>query len=136
MTANARGAEPIAIHHTASAPAAIGPYSQAVAAGGVLYTSGQIALDPASGALVTGGFEAEARRVFANLGAVLASAGCGFGDVLKATVYLVDMADFPVLNAIYAEAMGAHKPARSTVQVAALPKGARVEIDLVARLPL
>ncbi len=135
MTAPAAGGEPIALLHTPSAPAAIGPYSQAVAVGGVLYTSGQIALDPASGALVAGGFEAEARQVFANLRAVLASAGCGFADVLKATVYLADMAEFPVLNAIYAEAMGGHKPARSTVQVAALPKGARVEIDLVARLP-
>ena len=87
----------------------------------------------ASGALASGGLEAEARQVFRNLAAVLAASGCGFGDVLKATVYLVDMADFPALNAIYAEAFGAHKPARSTVAVAALPKGARVEIDLVAR---
>ena len=129
------GGEPLLLHHTTAAPAAIGPYSQAVAVGGVLYTSGQIALDPASGVLVAGGFEAEARQVLTNLRAVLASAGCEFGDVLKATVYLVDMADFPVLNAIYAEAMGDHKPARSTVQAAALPKGARVEIDLVARIP-
>lgn len=122
-------------HHTDDAPAAIGPYSQAVSFGDLLFTSGQIALDPASGALETGGLEAEARRVFRNLAAVLANSGCGFADVLKATVYLVDMADFPALNAIYAEAFGGHKPARSTVAVAALPKGARVEIDLVARRP-
>lgn len=122
-------------HATDRAPRAIGPYSQAVSHHGLLFTSGQIALDPASGEMVAGGFEAEARRVFANLEAVLAAAGCRFADVLKATVYLADMADFPALNAIYAEAFGEHKPARSTVQAAALPKGARVEIDLVARLP-
>ena len=121
-------------HATPDAPAAIGPYSQAVSAGGFLFTSGQIALVPASGEMVGGGFEAEAERVFANLEAVLAAAGCGFADVVKATVYLADMADFPVLNRIYAAAFGAHKPARSTVQAAALPKGARVEIDLVAKL--
>lgn len=120
---------------TPSAPAAIGPYSQAIAVGGWLYTSGQVGLDPATGNLVEGGFEAQARRVFDNLRAVLTAAGCGFQDVVKATVYLADMADFPVLNAIYAEAMGAHRPARSTVQAAGLPKGARVEIDLVARIP-
>jgi len=122
-------------HHTDEAPAAIGPYSQAVSFGDLLFTSGQIALDPESGTLEAGGLEAEARRVFRNLAAVLAASGCGFGDVLKATVYLVDMADFPALNAVYAEAFGGHKPARSTVAVAALPKGARVEIDLVARRP-
>jgi len=124
----------IVSHATDGAPRAIGPYSQAVSADGLLYTSGQIALDPASGKVIEGGFEAQARRVFANLEAVLTAAGCGFGDVLKATVYLADMTDFPVLNAVYAEAFGDHKPARSTVQAAALPLGARVEIDLVARL--
>lgn len=122
-------------HHSDGAPAAIGPYSQAVSSDGLVLTSGQIALDPATGELEAGGFEAQARRVFANLGGVLAASGCGFGDVLKATVYLVDMADFPVLNQIYAEAFGEHKPARSTVAVAALPRGARVEIDLLARRP-
>jgi len=122
-------------HSTAGAPHAIGPYSQSVSTGGFLFTSGQIALDPASGEMVAADFESEARRVFANLAAVLASAGCGFGDVAKATVYLADMADFPLLNQIYAEAFGAHKPARSTVQAAALPRGARVEIDLIARRP-
>lgn len=121
--------------HSDDAPAAIGPYSQAVAVDGWLYTSGQIALDPKSGEMVAGGFEAQARQVLANLRAVLAAAGCGFSDVVKATVYVADMSDFPVLNALYAEAMGDHRPARSTVQAAALPKGARVEIDLVARIP-
>ncbi len=121
--------------HTDSAPRAIGPYSQAVAVDGWLYTSGQIALDPATGEIVAGGFEAQARRVLDNLREVLRSAGCGFEDVVRATVYVVDLADFPRLNALYAEAMGDHRPARSTVQVAALPKGALVEIDLVARMP-
>jgi 2-iminobutanoate/2-iminopropanoate deaminase len=120
-------------HHTEGAPRAIGPYSQAVSADGWLYTSGQVGLDPATAELVPGGFEAQARRVFLNLRQVLAAAGCTFADVLKATVYLADFADFPKLNEIYAEAMGDHRPARSTVQVAGLPKGARVEIDLVAR---
>jgi 2-iminobutanoate/2-iminopropanoate deaminase len=121
-------------HHTDQAPQAIGPYSQAVELDGWLYTSGQVALDPATGELVPGGFEAQARQVFKNLGAVLASAGCTFQDVVKATVFVVNLADFPTLNGIYAEAMGDHRPARSTVQVAALPKGALVEIDLVARV--
>lgn len=122
-------------HHTEGAPAAIGPYAQAVSVGGFLFTSGQIPLDPRSGEMVTGGFETQARQVLANLRAVLAAAGCSFSDVVKATVYVVDLADFPKLNALYAEAMADHRPARSTVQVAALPKGALVEIDLVARLP-
>ena len=119
--------------HTDGAPGAIGPYSQAVEIDGWLYTSGQVGLDPATGELVEGSFEAQARRVFANLRAVLATAGCTFSDVVKATVYVTDLADFQTLNEIYAEAMGDHKPARSTVQVAALPAGALVEIDLVAR---
>jgi 2-iminobutanoate/2-iminopropanoate deaminase len=122
-------------HHSDRAPAAIGPYAQAVSAGGWLFTSGQIALDPASGELVPGGFEAQARQALANLRAVLAGAGCTFADVVKATIYVTDLADFPRLNALYGEALGDHRPARSTVQVAALPKGALVEIDLVARLP-
>jgi len=120
-------------HHTEGAPRAIGPYSQAVSEGGWLYTSGQVGLDPATGELVPGGFEAQAHRVFENLRQVLAAAGCTFADVVKATVYVADLADFPKLNAIYAEAMGDHRPARSTVQVAGLPKAALVEIDLVAR---
>ncbi len=122
------------IYHTNDAPEAIGPYSQAVVAGRWVYTSGQIGLDPATGELVDGGFEAQARRVLTNLRAVLASAGCTFENVIKANIFVADLADFPVLNSIYGEAMGTHRPARSTVQAAALPKGALVEIDLVARI--
>jgi 2-iminobutanoate/2-iminopropanoate deaminase len=125
----------IRTHHSEGAPAAIGPYAQAVSVGGFVFTSGQVALDPVSGEMVAADFEAEARRVFANLRAVLDAAGCALADVVRATVYLTDLADFAVLNRVYAEAFGDHKPARSTVQVAALPKGARVEIDLVARQP-
>lgn len=122
-------------HHTDDAPRAIGPYSQAIEVDGWLYTSGQIALDPATGNMVEGGFEAQARQVLANLRAVLAAAGCTFSNVVKATVYVIDMGDFPKLNTLYGEVMGDHRPARSTVQAAALPKGALVEIDLVAKLP-
>lgn len=121
--------------HTQDAPQALGPYSQAIASGHFIYTSGQVGIDPASGEIVGGGFEAQARQVLANLQAVLAAAGCTFADVVKATIFVVDMADFPGLNTIYGEAMGEHRPARSTVQVAALPMGALVEIDLVARRP-
>lgn len=123
------------LHHTDQAPAAIGPYSQSVSVGGFLYTSGQIPLDPASGEIVEGGFEVQARQVFKNLENVLASAGCGFGNVVKSTVYLVDMGDFPVLNEIYGAAMVDHRPARTTVEVSGLPKGVLVEIDLIARIP-
>jgi 2-iminobutanoate/2-iminopropanoate deaminase len=119
---------------TDDAPKAIGPYSQAVRAHGVLYTSGQIALDPKTGELVPGDFAAQARRVFDNLAAVLAEGGSSFDRVYKATVYLTDLANFQTLNAIYAEYFGTHKPARTTVQVSALPKGGLVEIDLVARV--
>jgi len=117
---------------TDSAPKAIGPYSQAVVHGELVFTSGQIPLDPATGKLVEGGFEASTRRVFENLRAVLEAAGVGFGDVVKATVYLSDLSNFPVLNGIYAEVFGDHRPSRSTVGVAQLPMGAPVEIDLVA----
>lgn len=120
---------------SAGAPAAIGPYAQAVAVGGLVFTAGQVGLDPATGSLVEGGFEPQARRVLANLQAVLAAAGCGFADVVKATVYITDFAHFPTLNSVYAEAMGDHRPARTTVAVSALPKGALLEIDLVARIP-
>lgn len=122
-------------HHSDQAPEAIGPYSQAVSVGGFLFTSGQIPLDPGRGELVAGGFEAQARQVLENLSQVLAAAGCSFQDVVKATVYVTDLADFPKLNELYAEVLGGHRPARSTVQVAALPKGALVEIDLIAELP-
>ena len=117
---------------TTDAPKAIGPYSQAVKVNGLVYTSGQIPLDPATGELVTGDFDKEARRVFENLKAVLREAGSDFSRVLKATVYLSDLANFQTLNAIYAEYFGDHKPARTTIQAAALPKGGAVEIDLVA----
>ena len=122
-------------HHTDHAPAAIGPYAQAVSQGDWLFTSGQIALDPATGKIVEGGFDAQAKQVLSNLTQVLASAGCGFPDVVKATIYIVDMTDFPTLNQLYGEVLDGHRPARSTVQVAALPMGALVEIDLVARIP-
>jgi 2-iminobutanoate/2-iminopropanoate deaminase len=119
---------------TEAAPKAIGPYSQAIKSGKVLYTSGQIALDPATGNLVEGDFAAQAHRVFENLKAVLAAAGANFSSVAKATVYLTDLANFATLNEIYASYFGAAKPARSTVGVAQLPKGGLVEIDLIAIL--
>jgi 2-iminobutanoate/2-iminopropanoate deaminase len=114
------------------APKAIGPYSQAVKANGFVYTSGQIALDPATGNLVDSSFDDQVHRVFLNLEAVLRAAGTDFSRVLKATVFLLDMADFAAMNAIYASYFGDHKPARTTVAVAQLPKGGRIEIDLVA----
>lgn len=122
-------------HHTESAPAALGPYAQAVEVDGWLYLSGQAGLDPATGELVSGGFEAETRQVLKNLAAVLAAAGCSFTDVVRTGIYLTDFANFPKVNALYAEAMGDHRPARTTIQAAALPKGAQVEIDFVARVP-
>jgi len=117
---------------TEGAPKAIGPYSQAVLANGVLYTSGQIALDPATGEIVPGDFAAQATRVFDNLAAVLHTAGSGFDRVMKATVYVTDLANFQTLNTLYAERFGNHRPARTTVQVPALPKGSLLEIDLIA----
>ena len=117
---------------TNDAPKAIGPYSQAVRVGNLLFLSGQIPLDPATGELVQGDFSAHARCVFDNLKAVLAGAGATFAHVARATVYLTDLGNFQTLNGIYAEYFGAHKPARSTVGVASLPKGATVEIDLIA----
>jgi 2-iminobutanoate/2-iminopropanoate deaminase len=116
------------------APKAIGPYSQAIRAGNVIYTSGQIALDPATGALVEGDFAAQAHRVFENLKAVLAAGGATFNNVAKATVYLTDLANFTTLNEIYASYFGDTKPARTTVGVSQLPKGGLVEIDLIAIL--
>jgi len=115
-----------------SAPTAIGPYSQAVLHAGWLFCSGQIGLGPTDQKLVTGGTAAETRQVLANLRAVLEAAGLAFADVVKTTIYLVDLADFGLVNEIYAEAFGEHAPARATVEVAALPKGARVEIDCIA----
>ena len=122
-------------YHTDQAPEAIGPYSQAVSINGWFYTSGQVGIDPTTGDIVDGGFEAQAVQVLTNLSEVLSIAGCTFEDVVRATVYVTDMSDFPTLNVLYAAAMGVHRPARSTVQVAALPKGAMVEIDLIAKLP-
>jgi 2-iminobutanoate/2-iminopropanoate deaminase len=119
---------------TTGAPAAIGPYSQGIASDNLLFTAGQAALDPATAALVEGGIEPETERVMANLTAVLDAAGCGWGDVVKTTIFLVDMADFGAVNAIYARFVSDPPPARSTVAVAGLPKGARVEIEAVARL--
>jgi reactive intermediate/imine deaminase len=119
---------------TPDAPAPVGPYNQAVLAGGVLYCSGQIALDPTSGALVgEGDVEAETRQVLTNLQAVLAAAGATPAQVVRTTVFLIDLADFAAVNALYAEVFnGAVAPARACVQVAALPKGAKVEIDAIA----
>jgi len=117
-----------------SAPAAIGPYSQAIIAGGFLYTAGQIPLDPVSAQVVEGDIVAQTRRVLDNLQAVLSAAGASWKDVVKTTVYLQDMKDFPRMNEVYSAVMGEARPARSTVQVAALPRGVLVEIDLVAHL--
>jgi 2-iminobutanoate/2-iminopropanoate deaminase len=117
---------------TKSAPSAIGPYSQAVSVGDLVFVSGQIPLDPATGAMVEGGIEAQTGRVMANLGAVLEAAGLGFENVVKATVYLADLADFSAVNEVYGRSFRNDPPARATVQVAALPKGARIEIDAVA----
>jgi 2-iminobutanoate/2-iminopropanoate deaminase len=118
---------------TEDAPKAIGPYSQAVAEGGFLFASGQIPIDPSTGELVAGGIEAATERVLDNIEAVLESAGLTFADVVKTAVFLVRAEDFPAMNAIYARRFGEHRPARSTVIVAALPKGAVVEMDLIAR---
>lgn len=123
------------IIHTDQAPAPIGPYNQAVKSGPLLFTSGQIPIDPATGALVSGGIREQTLQVFENLKAVLEAAGCTLGDVIKTTVFLADLADFPELNRLYAEYFGEdHAPARSTVQVAALPKGALVEIEAIAKV--
>ncbi len=119
---------------TAGAPAAIGPYSQGIIADGLFFSAGQAALDPATGALVEGGIEPETERVMANLTAVLDAAGCSWGDVVKTTIFLIDMTEFTTVNTIYGRFVGDPPPARSTVGVAALPKGARVEIEVVARL--
>lgn len=120
--------------HTEHAPAAIGPYSQAVKVGQLLFTSGQIALLP-DGSFVEGGIVAETEQVFRNLEAILAEAGATLADVIKATVFLQDMGEFAEVNRIYAESFGDHKPARSTVEVAKLPRSARVEIEVIAVLP-
>lgn len=121
--------------HTNDAPAAIGPYSQATTAGGFLFTAGQIALDPATTTVVAGDITAQAEQVMANLNAVLANAGCGWNDVVKTTIFLTTMDDFAQVNEVYGKHLGATKPARSTIAVAGLPRGVRVEIECIAKLP-
>ena len=120
--------EPVA---TERAPAAIGPYSQAVRAGGSVYLSGQIPLDPATGELVAGDIAMQARRVFDNLRAVCEAAGASLDDVVRVGIYLMDLRDFAAVNAVMADYFAAPYPARSTIQVAGLPRGARVEIDAI-----
>ena len=120
---------------TAGAPAAIGPYSQGIAIDGLVFCSGQLGLDPATGELVEGGVEAEAERAPRNLAAVLDSAGLAMADVVKTTIFLADMADFGAVNGVYQRHMPEPPPARSTFQVAALPKGGRVEIEAIAARP-
>jgi 2-iminobutanoate/2-iminopropanoate deaminase len=126
-------AEPVPTPH---APPVAGPYSPAVRAGDWLVLAGQVGIDPATGKLAPGGTQAEARQVLANITAVLGDCGAGWGDVAKVNIYLVDMSEFPVVNAVYAKAIGTHRPARSTVAVAALPAGARVEIETWAHAPV
>ena len=117
---------------TEQAPKAIGPYSQALVANGLIFTAGQIAFDPATMEIVAGGIREQTQRVLANLRAVLQGAGSDLNKVVKTTVFLVDMADFTAMNEVYSQAFGDHKPARSTVAVASLPRGVRVEIDVIA----
>ncbi|MEP7346149.1 MAG: RidA family protein [Gemmatimonadaceae bacterium] len=125
---------PLQSIHTDKAPAAIGPYSQGVIANGLLFTAGQIAIDPATGQVVAGDVVVQTERVMANLQAIIESAGASWSEVVKTTVFLHDMADFPRVNEIYAKALGAARPARSTVQVSALPRGVLVEIDAVVKV--
>ena len=120
---------------TADAPKAIGPYSQAIAIDRLVFTAGQVALDPKSGELVGRTTGEQTEQVLANLRAVLSAAGTSFANVVKTTVYLADMGDFAQMNEVYAKHFGGHRPARSTVQAAGLPKGARVEIDVIAVTP-
>jgi 2-iminobutanoate/2-iminopropanoate deaminase len=121
--------------HTEKAPKAIGPYSQAIRTDSMIYTAGQLGLDPATGELVTGMVEEQTRQSLTNLKHVVEAAGSTFGHVVKTTVFLKDMIDFPRMNAVYAEFFGENPPARSTVAVAGLPKGGLVEIELVALIP-
>jgi 2-iminobutanoate/2-iminopropanoate deaminase len=127
-----RKAKGLGVVATDAAPKAIGPYSQAITTDGLVFTAGQVALDPKSGELVGTTTAQQTEQVFKNLEAVLAAAGTSLGNVVKTTVYLADMADFAQMNEVYAKHFGAHKPARSTVQAAGLPKAARVEIDMIA----
>ena len=118
---------------TSGAPGAIGPYSQGIVSGDLVFCSGQVGLDPTTGDLVEGGIEAQAERCLRNLSAVLDAAGCSFDDVVKTTIFLADIGDFAAVNAVYARQVTDPPPARSTVAVAALPKGGRVEIEAIAR---
>jgi 2-iminobutanoate/2-iminopropanoate deaminase len=118
---------------TGKAPAAIGPYSQAVRSGGFLFCSGQIPLDPATGKMVEGGIDAQTERVLRNLDEVLEAGGASLEEVVKTTVYLTDLSDFPAMNAVYGKFFPENPPARATVQVAKLPAGALVEIDAIAK---
>jgi 2-iminobutanoate/2-iminopropanoate deaminase len=127
-------ASPLVPVSTTGAPAAIGPYSQAVRAGDFLYASGQIPLDPVTGTITEGGITAQTHQVFQNLAAVLEAAGVSFDRVVKTTVYLADMGDFGAMNEVYAGYFKNHAPARATIQAAGLPRAVRVEIDLVAYL--
>ena len=120
------------IIHTDSAPQAIGPYSQAIRVGDFVYTTGQIALDPVSGQIVEGGIEAHTRQVLNNLKNVLEAAGSGLHRVVKTTVYMQDLAEFAAMNVVYIEFFGDHRPARTTIQIAAVPRDSRVEIECVA----
>lgn len=122
------------ILHTEKAPAAIGPYSQAVKCGNLLFCSGQIPLDPASGEIVSGGITSQAERVMLNIEAMLDAAGVGFDNVIKTTIYLVDMADFAAVNEVYGNRFPGHKPARSTVAVKSLPRGSLLEIEVIVSL--
>ena len=117
---------------TADAPAAIGPYSQGIRVGSIIYYSGQIALDPKTGQLVSGGISDQTRRVMENIVGLLKAEGLGFDDIVKTTIFLADMADFQTVNEIYGSYFKQAPPARSTVQVAGLPRGARVEIEVIA----
>ena len=120
---------------SSDAPAPVAAYSQAIASGDLLFCSGQIAIDPKTGQMVGGGIEAETERVLENLKAVLAAAGAGLADVVKTTVYLADFSEFPAMNAVYVKAFPEQPPARATVGVAALPRGAKIELEAIARLP-
>ena len=120
--------------HTSDAPEAIGPYSQATAVGGFLFTAGQIALDPATMKVIEGDVSAQTEQVMKNLTAVLTNAGCSWAEVAKTTIFLADMADFAKVNDVYAKHIGGARPARSTVAAASLPRGVRVEIDCIAKL--
>ena len=125
----------IKIVHTADAPAAIGPYSQGVVANGFLFTAGQIAIDPKSGQVIAGDVRAQTERVMSNLAAVIATVNATWKDIVKTTDFIHDMNDFPAINEVYGRALGDARPARSTVQVSALPRGVLVEIEAVVAIP-